>query len=590
MKQTEWKYKVINPYRIEALEKKKIPTILAKILAARNIDVEQAVNVIYNAESFLDFYSGSRSLINCEQAAEKIIKYLNNNTKIWIFADYDTDGLTSGSIAHRFLVYVKDILKVDTEIYTKYPQRKDGYGLSIEFCKNLIEETNCDKKETLVITVDNGVTKHDEIELLRQNGIEVVVTDHHMPNKNIPNCIICDPQIDKNNPDFDGSELAGCGVIWHVCREIERKLNLDHSMTNELTINMAIGTIADMVPMTFINMGLARYGLWKLNNSNTESIYNKYKKLNGITSLVSRDISWTLAPQINACGKSNKIEKGAKFFHFDATKNENQTEIISEIIKISEKLKSESKQIKAIIADAVENGDFNNHNICIFYHEKNTDGLAGVLASYLESLTGKPSIVLAKKSGSNNELIGSGRCNVNKLSILELLKHEEKNGTIKYADGHAMACGVCFYIDKLSEIQKNLDNRIQKLLDDGSISLTQINRIDIDSSVNTDEATNDQIYQILNCIPYGKKFEEPIFCIENADIISVKSSKNNPNNICYTIKSEGCKKAISIWAWNIKPAEYDPIKHKKMSVVGNIVRNFQNPTATTFSIIDLKFN
>ena len=125
-------------------------------------------------------------LVNAKEAADLICKYLNNkNALIYIYADYDCDGINAGYVLY-------DVLrKYKANIVLKYPNRNEGYGLSMDYCNMILDERN--GQDILMITVDNGITKTEEVKYLKENGVEVIVTDHHLALKELPPCLIVDP-------------------------------------------------------------------------------------------------------------------------------------------------------------------------------------------------------------------------------------------------------------------------------------------------------------------------------------------------------------------------------------------------------------
>ena len=158
-------------------------------------DIQQIL--LYPNKCLLD----ANTLTNALKAAEKIKHFIDNyedDGMIVIFADYDTDGITSGYIMGQVLS------ELFGNVFIYYPNRTEGYGLNMEFCKKVV---NKEFEHKLVITVDNGTTAVNEIEYLTNNGVDVIVTDHHTPKEILPNCLIVNPHV-HNDTRF--KHLAGC--------------------------------------------------------------------------------------------------------------------------------------------------------------------------------------------------------------------------------------------------------------------------------------------------------------------------------------------------------------------------------------------
>lgn len=612
----KWVKRKNNSFLLDLYEEMGYPRLLANIMINRNLSISdyETITTENMWEKVLEYCD---NIVGLNAAANKIIRAIldskngmvNDRCKIYIFSDYDTDGITSLGIITEFLYKMIDIFyygKGNKDMIQFYvPNRSEGYGLNMEFCDKVIteKEKNPDLNY-LVITFDNGITKVDEVRHLKKNGIDVIITDHHEPENEYPSCIVVDP---KKDDERFGEELCGAGIAWILCFQIykilsERFNNKNNdfmpklqSMKESLGSSLrkclgyaAIGTVGDIMPMTLFNILLTYNGLQYLNDKNRKdkNPIDYLADILDVKEITGKDIGFTISAAINACGQMGKIEAAVDLIIKAKTKQEMET-AAKEVKKIYDQNKKITKQAKDSLDEVIRNNGFDNNLFCIYKTDNIPHGIAGKLANHLTNSTGKPSIVFV---GDNEleDIKGSGRCQNTTIDMLNLLKQCQKENLIKFANGHKMACGVCAYPEKIKETQIFLDDKIQKMIDFGTATLSPETIIFIDDDINVGDI-NFVNYSIINSLPYSNDFPAPIFCLEGI-IQSVSVSKSNKNNVCYTIKDINSDDTISIWVWNKKPNEYNKDIHKKISLVGTITRNFQTPNKLTLDVIDLKFS
>ena len=192
---------------VELSKKYNISKDIVSFLLGRNVP-ENIIPLLVSKEE-LELLPNN-SLTNIEEAAELISKYLVDNANIYIYGDYDSDGVNATYIMYMALIELAEGLEVKTNIVYHLPNRNEGYGLSMDWCEQLEDDDN-----TLVITVDNGISKVEEVEYLKSRGIEVLITDHHKPQAEVPDCLIVDAHLnDTDNVNACG--LCGAAVAYKV--------------------------------------------------------------------------------------------------------------------------------------------------------------------------------------------------------------------------------------------------------------------------------------------------------------------------------------------------------------------------------------
>lgn len=595
----KWVIPEISPLTLKEYEEKGgVPDILARVLINRGIGVDE-YEVIKDGEAFRGLMDEYINKINdLDIIAERIVEKIheqyadkNSNITTYAFCDYDMDGITSGAIFNDFFSSLYSILDIDKDrLEVHIPERKDGYGLNMKWCEALVQDKKADDNY-FVITFDNGVTKVAEIQYLINNGIEVIVTDHHEPEEYLPSCLILDP---KKDEDRYGEELCGAGIAFLLCMKIyylikdelldEDKIILSDSIHRCLGL-AAMGTIADMMPMTIFNLALTKTGLDILNYIYYPPI-TCLKECFNLVEVTSKDIGFNIAAAINACGQMNQAWRGYELFKLYEESLEENRARAKEIYKIYKKNRDITKKMKDMLQIEIDSGRFDESNICVYPIKDIPYGIAGKLAQYVSSSTGKPAVVLIDEG--KEEIKGSARCAGGNMDLLKVLKPFVDNGQIKFANGHKAACGVVFYRKYLDVIENNIGSYIAKLEADGEIERQGKKVLYIDKVISIDDICESN-YHCLTSIPYSMNFSSPNLMVEGI-IENVSISASNSNNICYTLKDPKTNRKISIWVWNIYPRLYNEDEFSKMRIVGSLNRNFRNPQNFTLDVVDIKFS
>ena len=587
----QWIYKSANPLLLAEYRAHGFSDILSRVLINRNVGVND-YDIIKNGTEvkMAEYIDG---IHNLKIASLLLLNELRRrrDTKVFAFCDYDADGITSAAIAKTMLEEIYGILQMPLENIQVYvPERSEGYGMNIDWCEEIIskkeENDNC-----VVLTFDNGISKVKEVSFLQRCGVKVIITDHHEPEMTIPSCMVVDPKAyaGRFGEELCGAEIAFLffkSIINLICDEGDcpaAVISQALDKLNDMLCLAAIGCIADMMNMnSLFNLSLTSLGLEKINQGRYQPVA-ELKTLFNLKEVTSKDIGFSIAAAINACGQMGRANLA--FSLFTETDEFKVTEIAEEIYRMYNRNKNLTKKYKDELQSEIDDGMFKENKVCVHIVKDVPHGIAGKLAQSISNLTGKPAIVLV--DDGEDALKGSGRAGDSAIDLISVLQPFVKKKHFKYANGHKAACGVAVDREYLEYIQGELDEYVGKLEAEGKIMLPEAKPLIIDKVVTINDL-NERTYKELNNLPYSMNFSHPNLMIDG-EIIGMKRSKSNPNNVCYTLRDVNTGRAMDIWAWNLYPQMYNPELHKELKVVGNLNRNFMSPNNFTLDIIDMKF-
>lgn len=542
---------------------------LATVFVNRDIDITTANKLVHHTYQIVQEPVPIKGM---DIAVNFVLNCIKEKRPIHIFADYDCDGLTSGYIAESFFNNFEGITAK-----TYYPERIEKYGLSKMYCRQLIEQYKEAPIKPLLITVDNGITKKSEVQMLREYDIQVLVTDHHLVDTNsLPeDCVILDPYMGKT-----GHNLCGAAVIWNLCRAIENAIQVGNGFTDCLLYAAAIGTLADVMPLDEYNIALTTLGLYVINSDQALPNIKVFRRLFGNDGSIDSDtISWTLAPMLNACGRMGDVNLGANFFF------ETDEDTLISILSAIKELNESRKQIENQAVTDIQKNIVNDRDevLCVIGDDYPV-GIHGLIANKIMQKYNKPTFVLKSIS---DESIYIGSCRSNTVPLNILLKGEKEKENIQSFGGHAFAGGISIAKDKLDILVNDLNKRIRKMKKDGSFEQYLVDPVlNIDDELSLQDICNQKRSE-LNTYAYDKKkFKAPVWAFCNLSIDKLKASRNNPDNICFTV-SDG-EHTLDIWGWNIRERYEELGKPDTIDIAGQLTSNFMRPKQTTLRILDIR--
>lgn len=446
-----------------------------------------------------------QSFKDIKKASQRIKKALLNNETITIVGDYDVDGVVSTTIIVDFFQRIGK--KVNHIIPNRF---EHGYGLSPKIV-DMIDDG-------LVITVDNGISACKAAELLKQKGIDLIITDHHTVGEELPEALaIVNPKQEDCN--FPFKEICGAQVAWYLCASIKKEINVNINLQEFFDL-LCVAIIADIMPMTSLNYTMVKHGLKKIKTSSRPA----FKKINEMISkeiFVSDDVGFTIAPKLNSAGR---MEDASIALGFLLASNEYEA---NDALQMLEELNIFRKNLQEEISRKATNATNPEENAVIVWGEDWHEGVIGIVASKLSNAFKKPAFIFSIKDGIAK---GSARANAN-INLHTIIT--ETSDLLLGFGGHKNAAGLSLEAKNLEEFK----NRINKSLEEHKEEL----HIDHDVLGELDVSSVD--IEFLNIIeqfePYGLKNHRPIFKITNSQIIKVELFGRDKNHTKLTLNNDG---------------------------------------------------
>lgn len=524
--------------------------IFTRILINRDINKKEAANLIANPKQLLR--DPIESIPGINEVATIIADAIINERPIYIFADYDVDGMTSGYVMTSYL----DYLGADVTPY--YPERVQGYGLSISFANQLIKFYQKETVRPLVITVDNGITAVEPVKLLKEHNIDVVITDHHLPGAVLPDCPIANPWLENDSTPYKARYLCGCAVAWKTAIVVERILNqkqkTKHNYSHLFLPYVAIGTISDVMPLLPENRAIIKLGLNAIGSVKDSALALLLESV-GFNTLSAKDIAWSIAPKLNSCSRLGNTRLAA--FSFYTNEKEENTKSLEEINAYDR----ERKKLTDEAMKEVAKQDYSNSAVCLYDLSDTVQGIAGVVAGKMTELFNKPAVVYHKMV--DNEL-ASASCRGGYIDIKYLLSKAVKENLIKSAAGHSLACGATLYTNKIKELDSFLTNLVKEEIEKGTLTIQEPS-LTIDAMLTLNDIVP-RLYGEMRRIPYNG--DEPIFCFENIKVEEVKTFKNPEHLVLRCTDDIG--KTVYALAWYGKSMYTNIDSPKRVHIAGSI--------------------
>ncbi len=510
MAHTHWK---ILPESDKPLAYKGVDALVARLLYNRGVLNSSDAEIFLQADKRLSI--DPFTIPDMHPAVSRVYKALMSGEKIAVYGDFDADGITATALL------VQGLSALGADVIPYIPHRlHEGYGLKIAALENLRKQG-----VTLVITVDTGITAFEEIEKSHKMGLEILVTDHHVPLQELPSAkIIVNPK--RSDPATSFIDFAGVGVAFKLLQALLSGTSREDLLNSSLEL-VTLGTITDMSPLISENRFLVKSGLQLLNKTKRVGLV-ELMNCAGIdkSKLTTETISYQIGPRLNSAGR---LDDAGTSYQLLVTEDHAQAKALA--MELEEKNK-ERQRIVAETYDKVRRQiveDGVDRPILWASDADYPSGVMGLVAGRLTDEFYRP--VLLIKIGTET-CRGSGR-SIPEFDLMAALKSCHHLLT-KYG-GHARAAGFNLHTRDLQQVQKKLS----------MLAAEQLTGLDLRPHINIDAEVQLSVFSkgvfddIRHLEPFGMENPAPVFLSRKVEVVEQKLVGNQNDHIKLKLKQDG---------------------------------------------------
>lgn len=565
-----WQIKDDPPSASWLARKLGISELLASLLTNRNISSPDS------ARSFLSARLGTLRdpflLKDMDRGVELITSLIVKKKRITIYGDYDADGLTATALLVDFFS------ELDTPISFYIPHRlEEGYSLNEKAIRKIAANNT-----GLIITVDCGISSLSEIALAKKLGMEVIVTDHHqLPPDFEPVC----PTINPLRPDssFPFRELSGVGLALYLAIAIRSNLrekgffktSPEPDLRSYLDL-VALGTVADIVPLTEENRILVKCGLNVLIDSHRPGI-KALLRVSGIKKdqiMPTDDIAFKLAPRLNAMGR---LGSATRAVHLLTTDNETEASLIAtQMDSLNAQRQAIGNRIISESREMIEKmGDLEGRRTIVLFDARWHRGVVGIVASKIVEEYCRPTLILTLEG---DLLRGSGR-SIDGFDLYGALS--DLSDLLKQFGGHDHAAGVTLESQKMGEFCDRFEELARKRIDPKDMTP----KIEVDAKLNLESINPQVLREIELLLPFGCKNPQPVFWAGPVTVIHSKVV--GKDHLKLRVKEKG----ITFDCIAFRKATFHPLEGKSVDILFHVGTNtWQGIESIQLVIVDLHVN
>ena len=482
-----------------------IHPVIRRILLARSITDEAALDLK------LGRLQSPAKLSGINEAAEILADAVVDGQSILIVGDFDADGATGTAVAVRAL-HLMGATNVDFRVPNRF---EFGYGLSVA-----LVETLADNPPDVLVTVDSGISSNDGVARARELGCKVVVTDHHLPGKVLPDA---DAIVNPNCPgdQFASKSLAGVGVVFYLMSVVRTALRSRDWFTvprkepnlARLLDLVALGTVADLVSLDSNNRILVRQGMDRIRQGYCSAGLLALLRLGkrDYRHLVASDLAFAVAPRLNAAGRMEDMSVGIRCLLSD-DRDEAMT-LATELDDLNHQRRARQEQMQQQALDQLQGlldglkGTDLPAGLCL-HNDKWHQGIVGLVASRIKDAVHRPVIAFAPESEGSDVLKGSAR-SVSGLHIRDVLARVDAlhPDMIVAFGGHAMAAGLTLPLTEFESFGAALEEAIEHFLQGKTLN----NVLLTDGEIEPADLNLEFAQSLRSLGPWGQHFPEPVF-------------------------------------------------------------------------------
>lgn len=412
---------------------------------------------------------------------------LDQQKHIAVFGDFDVDGMSATCL----LTHALRTLGANVSAYI--PHRfEEGYGMSERALTRVIADAHPD----LIVTVDNGISAHGEVEWLQEQGIDVIITDHHEPYDTLPAAsAVCDPKCSSSCPSQD---LAGVGVVLKLVCELGKRRGRPHLWRDYLDI-ATLGTLSDMMALSAENRSLVFEGIQQLKRTQRPGLVAlAHVAGTEVSELEADSLPFSIIPRLNAAGRMGVSDLALRLLLSDDTLE--ATDLAQQLEEVNNERRSLEAQLSADAEAFLEAHPESFERMIVVADESWHEGVKGIVAARLADTYHVPSVVCSIEDGLAR---GSGR-SVGSIDLFKLL--EPNSDLLVRYGGHAGAVGVTLRVEDLEEFHRRLEVQL------ASCDASEFEKhYEVTASVTLNEITQQSLRELECLQPFGRSNPKPLF-------------------------------------------------------------------------------
>ena len=537
----------MNYRKIKVKETKNDRSILDRLLSLKDLTDEEKEKFLNpSKKDFLSPYLFS----DMEKAKERIFKAIENNEKILVWGDFDCDGVTSSTVLYKALK------ELGANVIKFIPDRLlHGHGLNSKELVKLIAT----QKVKLVITVDCGISNITEVNLLNGLKVDIIITDHHTTDIELPKAYaIINPQVkgaiksDVKIEDITSLTYNSGSIVAYKLAMALLEDNSNNDLKDELLVIASCGAVADVVPLLGENRSIVNEGIKLLNEKtfkSSKAIYTLLSKNIKDRQITSTDIAFILAPRINAVGRLSNAQLSFDFLNED---NDEKLDII--VQKLDNFNAIRQAKCAKTYDDAIEylknNKEELNYPATILINPNWHVGIIGIVAARLVEDFNKPCFLMTVDENNN------ARCSIrsnDKINVYNVLKENQE--LFLGFGGHKLAGGCSFLLDttKFEDVKKALLKTIEETKND----TIDDNSLYCDIELNTDDINLDLIETINKFEPFGQENEPPLCAMFDVYLDEFKTMGKENNHLRFSFSKDNKKFTGMKWQENSLEIPFD---------------------------------
>ena len=548
---SRWNLPAVDPERARWLAAQlKLAPLTARILIRRGYpDAESALRFLAPS---LDSLHDPFLMKGMDAAARRLLAAVRNNEKILLYGDYDVDGTTS-------IVLLSKVLQMaGSDAAFHVPHRlKDGYGMRPEVIRDAAQNGT-----RLIVSVDTGIRANEVVKYARELGVDVIVTDHHLPEAEIP------PAVAVLNPNQPGCEypeknLCGAGVAFKLVQALLRLMEIPAARVKRLTESflkiVAIATVADVVPLVGENRTIVKHGLSGLTDTSNIGLRSLLEVAGFEAGAVptAGQVAFRLAPRINATGRmdtaANVIEL---FLTSDAARARELSMLLDEFNK--ERQEVERTILAAALEETEEAPVNDDRRALVFAGEGWHRGVAGIVASRLVERFHRPVFVL-EIDPVKKQAVGSGR-SVSSFHLLDAL--ESMSDLFVKFGGHRQAAGLTLDAARVDEFRQRFTAYANERLAVEELC----SRYEIDAEVEPRELTPSTAREVLSLGPFGYGNPAPLLAVRGATLRAPPSILKE-KHLKFHLQKDRYALLCKAWNWAERLDEFPQDSHSAIDAV-----------------------